>query len=164
MKPEAPLPKRSKPAREALQLFVQRLVRLRKEYPILHRNRFLAGKWSEELGLKDATWVNPSGKEMESHEWSDARARCIGVILDGRAQISGIPKKGGDVTLLLIVNAHHDCAKFRMSKSAGGQGWLEVLNTECMDADKRSKDIRCKFGEIHEVPGRSLILQTYGCL
>jgi len=70
----------------------------------------------------------------------------------------GIPKKGGDVTLLWIINAHHECVKFRMPKSAGGQGWLEVLNTECLEAGKRNKDIRCKFGAAHEMPGRSLVL------
>jgi isoamylase len=142
---------------ESLQRFTERLIRLRKEYPILRRNRFLTGNWNEELGLKDATWVNPSGKEMDSRDWSDAHARCIGVIFDGRAQVSGIPKKGGDVTLLLIANAHHECVKFRMPKSAGAHGWLELLNTE-FPGELDGKDIRYKFGEAHEVPGRSLLL------
>jgi isoamylase len=139
--------------------FTERLIGLRKEYPILRRNRFLTGTWNEELGLKDATWVTPSGKEMDSRDWSDPIARCFGVILDGRAQVSGIPKKGGDVTLLLIVNAHHDRIKFKMPQSAGGHGWLQLLNTDQPDADTvGSKEIRRKFGETHEVAARSLLL------
>jgi isoamylase len=63
------------------------------------------------------------------------------------------------VTLLLIANAHHECVKFRMPQSAGGQGWLQLLNTDQPDADEvGNKESRRKFGETHEVTGRSLLL------
>jgi isoamylase len=144
---------------ESLLAFTERLIGLRKEYPILRRNRFLTGTWNQELGLKDATWVTPSGKEMDSHDWSEPIARCFGVILDGRAQVSGIPKKGGDVTLLLIVNAHHDRVKFKMPQGAGGHGWLQLLNTDQPDTHEvGSKETRRKFGETPELAGRSLLL------
>jgi isoamylase len=48
-------------AQRALVDFVKRLVALRKQYPILRRSRFLSGRWNEDLGLKDTTWVSPSG-------------------------------------------------------------------------------------------------------
>ncbi|HEY2135699.1 MAG TPA: glycogen debranching protein GlgX, partial [Xanthobacteraceae bacterium] len=45
----------------ALNRFVQRMVAIRRAYPILHRNRFLTGEWREDLGVKDTTWLVPSG-------------------------------------------------------------------------------------------------------
>ena len=44
--------------------FVQKLTALRHKYPILRRGRFLTGNYNEELGVKDVTWINASGTEM----------------------------------------------------------------------------------------------------
>lgn len=41
------------------------LTRLRKRYPILSRGRFLNGQYNEEAGLRDLTWLNPGGIEMD---------------------------------------------------------------------------------------------------
>ena len=34
--------------------------------------------------------------------------RCFGMLIDGRAQPTGIRKRGEDATLLLVLNAWHD--------------------------------------------------------
>ena len=34
-------------------------------FPILRRGRFLTGEYNEELGVKDVTWINAAGTEME---------------------------------------------------------------------------------------------------
>ncbi len=43
---------------------------------------------------------------MNNAQWEDGKARCFGLLLDGRAQESGIRRRGSDATLLLICNAH----------------------------------------------------------
>ena len=52
------------PRGEALIHFVQKLTKLRRDLPVLRRTRFLTGQTNEELGIKDATWINASGAEM----------------------------------------------------------------------------------------------------
>ena len=99
---------------EQLIRFVERLTRLRRQYAVLRRNRFLTGDWNEELGIKDATWLAPTGEEMSSDQWQDAQAKCLGVLLDGRAQVSGIAKHGSDATLLLVLNGYHDLVVFKL--------------------------------------------------
>ncbi|HEX7002875.1 MAG TPA: glycogen debranching protein GlgX, partial [Trueperaceae bacterium] len=44
--------------------FVQSLTALRRRYPILRRNRFLSTVVNEAIGVKEVTWINPSGSEM----------------------------------------------------------------------------------------------------
>ena len=37
--------------------------------------------------------------------------RCFGMLIDGRAQATGIRQRGQDATLLLVFNAHHDVVR-----------------------------------------------------
>jgi isoamylase len=66
--------------------FVQKLTALRQWYPILRRNRFLTGKYVEEVGAKDVTWINAKGAETTQEQWQDPGRACFGMLLDGRAQ------------------------------------------------------------------------------
>ena len=85
--------------------FVQQLTKIRHQYPILRRSRFLVGVYNEELGVKDVTWVHPSGEEMREEHWG---GNCFGMLIDGRAQPTGIRRRGSDATLLIIFNGGHE--------------------------------------------------------
>src|SRR5258706_247180 len=79
---------------ERLIRFVKRLTSLRHRFPILRQKRFLSGVYNEELGVKDVTWVSASGEEMSEAQWKDPHTRCFGMLLDGRAQQTGIKQRG----------------------------------------------------------------------
>src|SRR5580704_9445869 len=108
---------------ESLIEFTKRLTALRRRYPVLRQSRFLSGIWNEELGLKDATWLTPAGQEMTADDWHNPAAKCLGILLDGRAQASGIRQRGSEATLLLFTNAYHDVVPFILPKVAGGRDW-----------------------------------------
>ena len=78
--------------------FVKQLTTLRHKFPILRRNRWLTGWYDEELGVKDLTWINANGHEMEDQHWGDGNMKCFGMLIDGRAQPTGIHKRGEDAT------------------------------------------------------------------
>ncbi|MGB2634242.1 MAG: glycogen debranching protein GlgX [Candidatus Acidiferrum sp.] len=109
--------------------FVQTLTSLRKLYPVLRRNRFLTGAYNEELGVKDVTWIHPSGAEMNDETWRDAGLRCVGMLIDGRAQASGVRERGSDATLLLIFNGKTEPVKFVLPQPVDGKGWKLQLDT-----------------------------------
>jgi len=95
---------------------------------------------------------------MPAH-WEDPHARCLGLLLDGRAQPSGIRKRGSEVTLLLIVNAHHDVVLFSLPPVTGGGAWLRLVDTNLPDEDEDPEDaVKFDFGHQYEVTGRSLLL------
>jgi isoamylase len=135
--------------------FTRRLIAVRKAYPILHRGRFLAGRYNEELEVKDVTWITPVGEEMDEGHWHDANARCFGMLLDGRAQPTGIKRRGDDATLLLVMNAHHDVVQFTLPEVPEGRRWVCLIDTnvpELTDAPV------FEFGHSYEVTGRSLLV------
>jgi glycogen operon protein len=144
---------------EALIRFARRLTALRADHPVLRRERFYTAQWNEALGVKDCTWLNPSGEEMTPEQWQDGNVRCFGVMLDGRAQVSGILREGHGATLLMVLNAHHDVVNFTFPKAVAGRDWLRLVDTNLPDADDDPEEpILFRFGETYEVTGRSLVL------
>jgi isoamylase len=144
---------------ESLIEFTKRLTALRRRYPVLRQSRFLSGIWNEELGLKDATWLTPAGQEMTADDWHNPAAKCLGILLDGRAQASGIRQRGSEATLLLITNAYHDVVPFILPKVAGGRDWRRLVDTNRPEEDDDpDRSVLCRFGQQYQVTGRSLLL------
>ncbi len=144
---------------QALTAFVGRLATLRNRYPVLRHSRFLSGVWDEELGIKDSTWITPNGDELKAQNWQDPSAKCFGMLLDGRAQMSGIRRRGSEATLLLIVNAHHDVVVSTLPKVTGGRDWRRLVDTNRPEEDEEIESAATfKFGHRYEVTARSLVL------
>ena len=135
--------------------FVKRLIKLRNSYPILRRGRFLVGHYNEELGVKDVTWLAPDGNEMSIEQWQDAQGRSFAMLLDGRAQVSGVQRAGADATLLITFNAHHDGVDFILAQVPEGSAWICKFDT--FDPDFKSP-APLAFGSTYRLNGRSLAL------
>ncbi|UOP10560.1 glycogen debranching protein GlgX [Pseudomonas palleroniana] len=140
---------------KALLKFVKRLIKLRLAYPILRRGRFLVGDYNEDIGVKDVTWLAPDGNEMSTEQWQESHGRCLGMLMDGRAQETGIRRAGADATLLLVVNAHHDMVNFRLPPVPEGECWTCLLDTN--QPAVRGQE-RFDFDHEYAVTGRSLLL------
>jgi glycogen operon protein len=135
--------------------FTRKLIQLRQDLPILRRGRFLSGIYNEELDVKDVTWLTPAGDEMTPEHWQDPNARCISILLDGRAQPTGIRRRGTDVTLLLILNAHHDVVKCTLPEVTGGEAWMCHIDTNQPDLEAPTE---FRFGKEYTVTAHSLLL------
>jgi glycogen operon protein len=81
--------------------------------------------------------------------------RCSGMLLDGRAQPTGIKQRGVDATLLLILNGHHDVVNFVMPGHEGDEQWVLLVDTNA-----EGKLVKTAFakGDVYAVTGRSLLL------
>ncbi|TNC14540.1 glycogen debranching protein GlgX [Methylobacterium terricola] len=135
--------------------FTQRLLILRKSLPMLSRGRFLTGAYDADLGVKDVSWLTPSGTEMNPENWNDGGARSLTVVLDGRAQSSGIHRRGGEATLMLMFNAYHDVVEFTLPEVVGGDAWMRVLDTNLPDTQDLA---RFAIGSTYAVTGRSMLM------
>ena len=142
----------------ALTEFVRSMTALRKRYGLLTRGRFLTGKYDDQLGVKDVTWLRPEGNEMQVADWNDPSAKCLGMLLDGRAQETGIKRRGHEQTLLVVMNAHDGVVPFKLPATPEGRHW-----TRQIDTNRPSIAVaHYKFGSVYEVPGRSLLLFVLG--
>jgi isoamylase len=144
---------------ERLVRFVKKLTALRHRYPILRQKRFLSGVYNEDLGVKDVTWVSPTGEEMNAAQWDDGNTRCFGMLLDGRAQQSGIRQRGQEATLLIIFNSWQDMVQFKLPAASKDDDsrlcWELVADTNMPDLPDGT---RFDIGHVYEVTARSLLL------
>lgn len=139
----------------ALIEFVRKLTTLRHTLPALRRGRFLMGAFNEEMQLSDVRWVRADGGDLTQEQWDDATTKCFGLVIDGRAPISGIRKPASDATLLLVFNAHHDLVNFTLPDVPGSDQWSCLIDT---NAPVREEVPEFKAGDIYAVTGRSVLL------
>ncbi|WP_207462232.1 glycogen debranching protein GlgX [Azospirillum sp. SYSU D00513] len=139
---------------QALLAFARKVIALRQSFPILRRGRFATGEYNAELDVKDVRWLTPSATDMGPEHWQDGNARCLGMLLDGRAQATGIRRPGMDATTLLVVNSYHDVVRFKLPEVVGGHTWRCLLDTNMPESDDAP---RIGTGEEFEVTGRSLL-------
>jgi isoamylase len=122
------------------------LIKLRQSYPALHRSRFLTGQHDEALDVKDVTWINANG---------NASMKCFGMLLDGRAQKTGIKRRGQDKTVLMVMNGYEGLVDFTFPTSEGGEAWSLLVDTN--NPYTNGEDV-FKFGSMYQVTGRSLLM------
>ncbi len=106
--------------------FTQRLVRLRREHPVLRRTRFLRGPQAV-----DIEWYTPSGDAMGPDDWSNPDARSLVVYLDG-TDSPDIALDGTlmpDEDMLLMVNAWWEPLQMRVPGAIMPSTWTCVLDS-----------------------------------
>ncbi len=128
---------------------------------MLKRNLFLTGEYNEELGVKDVTWINANGREMEDAQWGDHGMRCFGMLLDGRAQTTGIRQRGKEATLLIVVNEFGDAVKFKLPDSPDGKAWSLLIDTN--DPEGKSQETQFTIGHEYDITPRSLRMFALTC-
>jgi glycogen operon protein len=139
----------------ALTEFVRNLTTLRHRLPVLRRSRFLTGEYNEALDVTDARWLSPDGTDLTAEQWADPLMRCFGLVIDGRAQASGIRRPASDATLLLVLNAHHDVVNFTLPEVPEGERWTCLLDT---NMPVRAELPQFSAGDDYQVTARSLLL------
>ncbi len=145
-------------AGQALLDFTRRLIRIRNDYPILHRRRFFLGRGVHGSHIHDITWLRPDGHEMSDDEWNNATTRCLGMLLDGRAMHAYDERGqriGKDDRLLLLLNACPEEMHFRIPGHPGEPEWELLIDTT---VPKPAEGLLFKPGSSYPLRGRSLSL------
>jgi isoamylase len=145
---------------EAQVRFVQQLAALRHRYPILRRNVFLNGKYVDELGVRDVTWINQAGRQMADDDWHQPGLHCFGMLLDGRAPASAIRQRGHEATVLIVFNANADSSDCSLPECNGGGWWRLIVDTSqplAPNEEPRRPGMNCM------VAGRSLRVFVLDC-
>ena len=92
---------------------------------------------------------------MKADEWTDGNMRCFGMVMDGRAQPTGIGRRGEDATLLMVLNGYHDLVRFTLPHHPGGKNWKLLIDTNVPAYEAAAA---FPFGEVYDVTARSLLL------
>jgi glycogen operon protein len=124
---------------KTLLAFVQRLTALRKEQPVLKRRNFFQGRKIRGADVKDVTWFEPAGKEMNDEAWNANFVRCLGVLWAGDV-MEEVDEKGEKIvgdTLLILLNAHHEPIAFQLPAPGAQPQWELLLDTAELAAEDR---------------------------
>jgi glycogen operon protein len=77
------------------------------------------------------------------------------MLIDGRAQPTGVRQRGTEATMLLVLNSHHDLVEFALPSCPGGDTWTLEIDTNAPDNDEPPV---FKSGDSYGVTARSLLL------
>jgi glycogen operon protein len=110
--------------------FTRRVIRLRREHPVLRRVNYLLGEELKESGLPDVWWFRRDGRRMTRRDWQSP-AGVVGVFLNG-LEITRPGPRGEDIrddSFLLLFNASPDDCTFTVPNRRFGTGWALELTT-----------------------------------
>jgi isoamylase len=124
---------------DRLRLFVQKLIALRTQQPLLRRD-----SWRDGL---TATWVNAGGGEQTPQHWHDEGSTTVGLHLCCKDLVEA----GVWPELLLIFNPHDCPVLFTMPQSVFG-AWTRALTT-AIEADSVPEN-----QDVLQMPSRCLVL------
>lgn len=117
---------------KALIEFTRRMMALRREHIVFHRNRFFYGRIIPGTEVKDVVWLRPDGAEMTQENWSEPHAKALGVRLSGEAGLMHLTPRGEqepDDTFLIFLNASPGPVPFRLPKDVPEAIWEVLIDT-----------------------------------
>ena len=117
-------------SQQELLAFTRRLVRLRRDHPVLRRRRFFHGD-NPDGSLGDLAWFLPDGNRMQESDWHWDEARAVAVLLNGQA-ISEPDPEGDPVeddSFLILFNGHHEALDFHLPDASFGEKWHVAVDT-----------------------------------
>jgi glycogen operon protein len=115
----------------------------------------LIGEYNEELETKDVAWISATGQEMTEAEWQNGVTRCFGMLLDGRAQFTGLRQRGTEAAMLWVLNGYHDIVGFKLPTCPAGNQWRLVIDTNLPDLEEGGI---FKPDAVYDVTARSTLL------
>jgi glycogen operon protein len=141
-----------------LQVLTTRLIRLRREHPVLRQRAFFSGRPAHPGGLPDLTWFGPDGAEMTEADWYTPGA-TLAMLLAGDDLTERDPRGGrtADDSFLLILHGHHRGIRFTLPGLPWARCYETVVDT-CAEQQAVPDGRHLPAGEAVTLPGRSLLL------
>jgi isoamylase len=148
-----------RPEDEDLAWFVRYLIHLRRRHRVFSRPRFLRGEVLSEAGVKDITWVTPSGKEATTEDWRNPVALSLGYVLSGAAGEFFTPggQRDIDESFLVMMNAYYDGIDFRFPVLAAPMSWEPLVDTSEPTGRATGASLYAP-GEVYRLQGHSFAL------
>jgi isoamylase len=100
--------------------FVRELIRLRKRYPLLHRDRFVHGEDQyKPSGFTDIQWLRADGTLMQDSDWHLPEQRFLAMLLAAETMPARNLRFNGDQEAALVIayNAGSEAVELTLPQS-----------------------------------------------
>jgi isoamylase len=114
--------------------FVRSLIRIRSEYLLLHRDRFVHGKAQfEPIGFTDIQWLRADGQPMSDADWHEHGNNFLAMLLAVEAMPARDPRFDGEKesALLIVFNADSKPVDFKLPQTEFR--WQCILTTASIE-------------------------------
>ena len=143
---------------EGLLRFTRRLIRIRREHPALHRQKFFSGRPIRGTDIHDVMWFRHDGQQMSDEDWQNPQTQSLAMFLAGNG-LKDVDRDGNrlqDDHLLLMLSASHTDLEFTLPGVEGCEEWELLVDTNDDHAQES-----CAGGGTTMLQARSLKL--YRC-
>ncbi len=100
--------------------FLRHMIRLRIDYPLLHRDRFVHGEEQfKPSGFTDIQWLRADGQPMNDADWHDRRHNFLAMLLAAEDVPARDPRFIGEkeAALIIVFNADSSSVELMLPKS-----------------------------------------------
>ena len=114
--------------------FVRRLIKIRQDYALLRRDRFVHGEAQfAATGFADIEWLDDNGKPMADTDWHKSAGHFLAMLLAGDVTPAGADSAGQktNATLIIVLNADSKPINFTLPETR--YSWhcvFSTMNTE----------------------------------
>ena len=109
---------------------VRELIRLRKRYPLLHRDRFVHGEnFYEPSGFTDIQWLRADGRPMQDADWHIPGQNLLIMLLAAETMPARNPLFNGDQEAALVIAYNADPRSVAMLLPQSQFHWQCVFTT-----------------------------------
>ena len=129
--------------------FIRQAIQIRKDYPILHQNKFYDGVLGKD-DKKDIIWLSPAGQELNENDWKNDSLASIGFFLNQK-----LPSKENE-SLLILINPEDKRIQFSLPIISKGFQWEVLLDTNQIPGFKSEQSIVKR--DFISLPNKSLII------
>ena len=116
---------------EHLLAFTRKLIALRRRHPVFRRRKWFQGRAIFGEQTRELIWLRPDGQEMSQEDWNTGYAKCLAVLLDGRA-MDTTDEMGHKVQghrFCLLFNAAPHPMTFKLPQVGDTRSWMRVVDT-----------------------------------
>jgi glycogen operon protein len=114
--------------------FVQTLVRVRSEYLLLHRDRFVHGEAQfEPSGFSDIQWLRADGEPMNDADWHDHGSNFLAMLLAVEVMPARDPRFDGEKESALLIVFNADAIPVNFVLPPTGFHWQCILTTASIE-------------------------------
>ncbi len=116
-----------------LLLFVQTVIKTRKENPVFQRRRFFHGKSLRGNVTPEISWLEPSGREMSDEAWNNPHVRCLGVHLcGGKVDVNEYGERSSPTHLDAVQRRSRQRDSLYTAHLASGEPWEWLFDTSVL--------------------------------
>jgi isoamylase len=114
---------------------VRKLIRLRRELPLLRFDEYLHGQYQTKQGTIDIRWLSPNGDSLTEQSWSGNAQFCV--VLTERQD------SGNQSSLAIAINGSYEECSFKFPRGSGWRLLFSSSSEASLDECTMSLPARC---------------------